>query len=215
MNKTLIVLGATGLVGSYVLKLALTDERVERVIAPTRKPLPSHPKLQMIPIDVDRLAVEADRWRVDAALCALGTTRARAGSAEAFRRIDLDLPLGIARTLKQHKVETFAIVSAMAAHPRSRLLYFRTKGELEEELAQLGFLSLTIVRPGLIGGRSNASATERLAVRVLDALGPILPPRRRLNPASAIARQLFDAALELRPGHHVIEADRLTGHPAR
>ncbi|MCA3804794.1 MAG: NAD-dependent dehydratase, partial [Burkholderia sp.] len=84
------------------------------------------------------------------------------------------------------------------------------KGEVEQALAGVGFASLTYVRPGLIGGsRDEFRLGERLFVFALNAAGPVLPAKWRVNPASRIARALVDAAIDARPGVHVIASDRL------
>lgn len=209
---TIAVAGATGLVGSAVLALALADERVTRVVAPTRKPLPPHPKLNAPIVNFEALPPSADWWAADAGICALGTTRAQAGSADAFRRIDHGYPLAFAGRLRDHGATRFALVSAAAANHRSMFLYFRVKGELERDLAALGFTSLTLLRPGLIDGeRAPPRPAERRAVRLLGALNAVVPPLIRINPAIAIARAALDAALAGAPGKSVIGPASLTG----
>ncbi|PWE52030.1 NAD-dependent dehydratase, partial [Metarhizobium album] len=90
----LLLIGATGLVGHQVLTQALEDPRVETVIAPSRRPLStSHRKLVAPIVRFDDLPQEADWWKVDAAICTLGTTIGKAGSREAFREVDHDYPL--------------------------------------------------------------------------------------------------------------------------
>ena len=93
----------------------------------------------------------------------------------------------------------------MGADPRSPFFYNRTKGELERDLAGLGFPSLTFVRPGLIGGeRGEKRIGERLATLALRVLGPALPRAWRINPAPRIATALVEAALQAPPGTHVV-----------
>ena len=148
----LFIAGATGLVGSAALSLALADERVEKVIAPTRQPLPAHPKLINPLMAQWDPQVQSSEWPIDGALCALGTTRAKAGSAAAFRAVDLDLVLSIASWLRSVGVERFALTSSLGANSRSPVLYSRTKGEAEEAIERLNFPSLTILRPGFLDG---------------------------------------------------------------
>ena len=208
--SSILLVGATGLVGQHVLARALDDGRIGRVVAPTRRPLPSHAKLLNPLIDFASLPEAADWWSVDGAICALGTTRAKAGSVQAVRTVDHDYPLAVARLVRSRGAACFALTSAMAADAGSRFLYMRTKGELEEHLKDLHFPSLTLVRPGLIGGqRAEARATERIATAILGTLAPLLPRRLRISPVGRIAQVLTDAAVEGAPGCHVIEADRL------
>lgn len=206
----LLLVGATGLVGSHVLRLALADERIRSVVVPTRRPLATHSKLEAPQVNFEQLPSEATWWRANAVICTLGTTMKTAGSRQAFQRVDLDYPLAVARLARQHGTQTFALNSAMGANASSRFFYNRVKGELERELATLGFTSLAYVRPGLIGGeREEARPAERAAGWVLGALGPILPTGWRINPAERIAEALVEAAVEARPGVRVIGSHRL------
>jgi len=206
----LLLAGATGLVGSHALRLALADPAIERVIAPTRRPLPPHPKLDAPSIDWDALPPDAPWWRVDAVVCALGTTMRAAGSREAFRRVDFDYPLALGQAAHRAGARVYALNSALGADAGSRVFYNRVKGELEQALAEVGFDSLTYVRPGLIGGeRAQSRPGEAAASVLLRTLGPLLPRRWRINPAPHIAQALLDAALRAEPGVHAVGSERL------
>ena len=207
----LLLAGATGMVGRHVLRLALADARVTTVVALARKPLPAHPKLIAPLVDFDALAPDATWWRADAVICALGTTMKVAGSQEAFRQVDFDYPLTVARLARAAGTPAYVLNSAAGANASSRFFYNRVKGELEVELATLGFASLTQVRPGLIGGeRESVRAGEAALAFVLGALAPVLPARWRINPAERIAQALLEAALLATPGVRVITSDHLT-----
>ena len=206
----LILIGATGLVGREVLRLALSDTRVTAIVAPVRKPLPAHPKLDAPLVDFDRLPADAPWWQADAVICTLGTTMKVAGTRQAFRRVDHDYPLAAARLALAAGTRTYALNSAAGANAASRFFYNRVKGDLERDLEALGFASLTHVRPGLIGGeREEARTGEGAALRVLRVLGPVLPRRWRINPAPRIASALLEAALASAPGVHVVGPEQL------
>ena len=208
----ILLAGATGLVGGNVLAGLLADGRVAAVVAPTRRPLAAHAKLENPIVDFARLPAEAEWWAVDGAICTLGTTRAKAGSDQAFREVDHDYPLAVARLVRDHGASRFALNSSVGADASSRFLYTRTKGEVEDALRALGFPSLTIVRPGLIGGQRDEFRTaERITLAVLGALAPLLPRRWRISPAKVIADALIDAAINGAPGTHIVEAERLSG----
>ena len=207
----LILVGATGLVGTHVLRLALADARVTTVIALARKPLPAHPKLLAPAIDFDALPPDAAWWRADAVICALGTTMKVAGSQSAFRRVDFDYPLAVARLARAAGTPAHVLNSATGSNASSRFFYNRVKGELEAQLATLGFASLTHVRPGLIGGqRAAVRAGEAALAVVLTALAPVLPARWRINPAQRIAQAMLEAAIAARPGLQVITSEQLS-----
>lgn len=208
--STILIAGATGLVGRIALATVLGDARVTQVVAPTRRALTAHPKLVNPIVVYEALPPDADWWRVDAVICALGTTRARAGSADAFYRVDHDYPLMVATHARAQGANAFALVSAIGADARSRLLYNRTKGEVEASIGALAYRSYTIVRPGLIGGqRDEFRPMERVSDAVLTLLGPVLPRQWRISPAANIAAALIEAALEARPGRHVVSSAAL------
>ncbi len=207
----LLIVGSTGLVGRDALALALAHPRIEAVVAPVRRASAvEHPKLVSPVVDFDALPPDAPWWQVDAVVCALGTTIRVAGSQEAFRRVDHDYPLAVARIARARGTTTYVLNSAMGADAQSRVFYSRVKGELERDLASIGFASLTFLRPGLIGGdRDEFRAGERAATVVLRALHPLLPRRWRINPAQRIAQCLIDAAVLAAPGTHVVASDEL------
>jgi uncharacterized protein YbjT (DUF2867 family) len=209
MTRVMLV-GATGLVGSEVLKLALANPKVQQVVAPTRRALPSHAKLLNPVVDFDTLPADADWWAVDAVICTLGTTIKVAGSQAAFYRVDHDLPLRVAQLALRHGARAFALNSALGADAASRVFYSRTKGELERDLQMLGYPSLTLVRPGLIGGeRQETRPAEQLGVRISQVLRPLIPPRFRVVPAECIAHHLLEAALAELPGVQVLMSEQL------
>ncbi|WP_323120780.1 Rossmann-fold NAD(P)-binding domain-containing protein [Burkholderia alba] len=206
----LLLVGSTGLVGRQVLDLALADQRVSGVVALARRALPAHPKLLAPGVDFDRLPDDAHWWRADAVICTLGTTMRAAGSRPAFRRVDYDYPLAVARLAKQHGTPAYVLNSALGADVSSRVFYSRVKGELERDLTALEFASLVLVRPGLIGGaRDEARPGERASIAALTLFGSLLPRRWRINPAPKIARALVDAACNPAPGIRVVTSEHL------
>lgn len=206
----LLLLGATGLVGSHVLNLALADPRVSAVTAPTRRPLPERAGLSAPVVDFDNLPQDPSLWAVDAVICALGTTLKTAGSRERFRQIDHDYPLEIARLTKAHGAQTFVLNSAKGADVKSLFFYNRVKGETERDILQLGFKRTVLVRPGLIDGpRQELRPMEHWAGRVLSILDPILPASIKPNPPHAIARAMLDAAVSATSGVTIVPSQAL------
>jgi uncharacterized protein YbjT (DUF2867 family) len=212
---TLLLVGATGLVGRNALQAALEDSRIVRIVAPTRRPLDEHPKLYNPLVDFARLPVDADWWQVTSVVCALGTTRTKAGSIEAFWKVDHDYPLQIAQITRQAGAHRFALCSSTGADATSRFTYLRTKGQLEDDLCKLGFPSVTILRPGFLEGeRSDRRPLEIVAGEFLRRLRPIIPKRFRLSPATVVARLLIEGAVAGLPGRHVVEAGDIADRPA-
>ena len=206
MSKLLLA-GATGLIGTAALELLLADARVTQVVAPTRRPLPPHPKLLNPITTIAALPRDADWWAVDGAVCALGTTRAQTPSPAEYRVIDHDFPLDIATLVRGRGAASFALVSSMGADARSRFRYTRIKGELEEAIDRLGFPSLTIARPGFLGGaRNEHRPMEQAVASMLRVLAPVLPASARINPASTVAALLVEAVLRSVAGRRIINS---------
>ena len=205
-----LLLGATGLVGSHVLDMALADPRVTAVTAPTRRPLPSRPGLSAPTVDFDALLQDPSIWTADAVICALGTTLKTVGSRERFYQVDHDYPVEIARIAKAHGARTFVLNSAMGADVKSLFFYSRVKGKTERDVIALGFERTVLVRPGLIKGpRPEPRPMEQGAGRVLATLKPILPASMRANPAAAIARAMLEAAVSTAPGVTIVPSQDL------
>lgn len=208
----ILLVGASGLVGRQVLRQALVEPAVSRLIAPTRKPLPAAARLDNPLADFDHLSQDADWWQVDAVICTLGTTMAQAGSQSAFRRVDHDYPLAVARLARAAGASAFVLNSALGANAKSRVFYNRVKGEVEDDIAALGYPSLTLVRPSLLDGgpRPDKRPGERFGLWFARAFRPLLPARYRAVATEAVARTLLAAALAQAPGVHIVESERIT-----
>ncbi len=208
--KRVLLAGASGMVGREVLRQALADPRVGEIVAPARRPLAANTKLINPLVDFDALPADAAWWKADAVICTLGTTIRNAGSQAAFRKVDFDYPLAVARHALAHGASTFVLTSASGANANSRIFYSRTKGELERSLRALGYGSLCLVRPGLLGGeRDRRRPLEHAGMKLLGAIDPLLPRRYRVVPAEHVAATLLHRALEPEPGVRIIESEEI------
>ncbi len=208
-NLRLLLVGATGAVGREVLRLALSDDRIERVIAPTRRQLSAHERLDNPVLDLARLPDDSPIWRVDAVICTLGTTLKAAGSQAAFAAIDRDLPAHVARCARRAGATRFALNSSVGARPGGNF-YLKTKAEAEQAIRAVGYPSYTIVRPSLIDAhRAEPRWAERMALRVAKALGPLIPTRYRPVKAAGIATALVTAVTSGRRGEQILESEEI------
>jgi len=193
-------------VGSELLDQLKADATVTRIVLIARRPLPTlDPRIESHVVNFD--ALDSDLFAVDQIICALGTTMKQAGSKEAFRRVDLEYPLAMAKLGLARGARHFLLVSALGADVESRIFYNRVKGELEDSLRTLPYRSVTIVRPSLLlGKRAEFRPFERLAMIV----GEIVPGRYRPVRARDVARALMSAARKDEPGFRIIESEHIT-----
>jgi uncharacterized protein YbjT (DUF2867 family) len=210
-TRIALVAGATGLVGRECLRLLAENAGVEEVRALVRRPLPTEaqvPGVRECRIDFERLDGHPDWFQVDWVFCALGTTMRQAGSRDAFRRVDFDYPLSIAKAARAAGARHFLLVSAIGADARSGIFYNRVKGELEAAVSQLGFPSLTIARPSLLlGDRSPQRIGEEFAKR----LAWLFPPRWKPVQACQVASALIQAAQADASGVEILDNAALRG----
>ena len=191
MSETVVIAGASGVVGQRAMQHLLASNEVARVNALGRRTLPiQHPKLSSEIADLNNPAdilahIPAD---VSIAICALGTTIKQAGSQSAFRAIDHDAVLNLAEAAKAKGAQRFILVSSIGANARSSNFYLRTKGETEADLAKLGFMSLTILRPSFIdpqGSRPEHRRGESIALPAMKLLFSVFGKHSRYAPITA------------------------------
>lgn len=211
--KTVLILGATGQVGQALLQLALQHPEISRVVAPTRRALPAHAKLDNPLVDFEQLPEEATWWKADLTVCALGTTLRQTKSKAGFYRVDHDYVLAAATLAQRAGTPTFGLVSSLGAAASSRVFYLKVKGETEQALGTLGFVSLVIVRPSLLigGTRGNARPLEAFGLFLGKHLASLLPRRYRAITTRQVAQSLLEASLSIPAGLHIIESEQLQG----
>jgi uncharacterized protein YbjT (DUF2867 family) len=189
----------------------LADDSVAAVHSLGRRELPlTHSKLTQHRVDFKALPALP---RADEAFIALGTTIKVAGSQQAFRAVDFDAVVAVAKAAKAAGARRLGVVSAMGASARSPIFYNRVKGEMEEALSALGFDTLVIARPSFLAGDREAlgqplRAGEKMALAVSKLLAPVIPA----NYASVDARAVAGALLKAVPaaeGHHVLLSGQL------
>jgi len=187
-SKKALVIGATGLVGSHCLRAILDSGLYSEVIVLGRRKAPLvHSRLKQVVVDFDHLTQALAGIQVDDVFCCLGTTIKKAGSESAFRKVDLEYPLQVAKEARTQGASHFLVVSAIGADPQSFFFYNRVKGELERALERLSFPYLSIFRPSLLlGERDEARTLESLSGHLLGWASPLMKgPFNRIKPIAA------------------------------
>ncbi|WP_460478040.1 NAD(P)H-binding protein [Bowmanella dokdonensis] len=195
---TALVLGATGLVGRELVRQLLADGRYTRVTCLLRRPLNefSHPKLTVVQADFGLLQEYEGYFKADHLYICLGTTMKKAGSREAFRRVDFDYVHIAAQLARAQKVKSLVWISSVGADAGSSSFYLRTKGELENAIFRIpGLGPAAAVRPSLLlGKRSEARPLEQLGMLLGRLLGPLMRgplAKYRPVPAAQVASQMI------------------------
>lgn len=186
--KTALVLGGTGLIGSHVVVglLEHSSYKEVRMITRTRIDL-DHPNLHQVVIDFDDLSEYEDHFHVDEVFICLGTTMKQAGSREAFYQVDFKYVVEAAKLAKKCRVPMVLVVSAMGADSDSMFFYSRVKGNMENELRNLGLHGLKIFQPSLLlGERSELRLGEKIGEYAYRIFGLALIGKwKKLKPIHA------------------------------
>ncbi len=169
-DKTALVFGANGLVGSELTSLLLTNDHYDCVkVFVRRKMETQHPKLIQVINSLDNPEDISEEIKGDDLYCCLGTTKKKAGSREAFEWVDLHLPLKIAEIAEKNEVRKFLVVSSIGSKPDSRNFYLRTKGNMEQAILKRNFTTICIVRPSiLLGKRPEKRPMEELGKSIIQ-----------------------------------------------
>jgi uncharacterized protein YbjT (DUF2867 family) len=211
--RTALIAGASGLVGSQLLRLLLHNERYSHVIALVRKPLPmQHPKLEQRVISFDKLHLLED-IAADDVFCTLGTTMKIAGSKENFYRVDYTYVIQLAETAAKLGADKFLVVSAMGANADSVFFYNQVKGKMENTLRQMPFNAVHIFQPSLLlGERTQKRTGEKIGEFLMNVFSFALTgPFKKYRAISAekVAQAMLQAALQNQSGVHVHLSDEI------
>lgn len=214
--RTALLGGATGAVGRALLPKLLDDPRYGRVVVVARRPAPeglTSPKLDWRVVDFDALEDALTDLRFDDVYCTLGTTMKRAGSKDAFRKVDFDYVCALGRGGRAGGARRFVLNSSVGADPRASSFYLRTKGEVEDAVCQMGFDFVALVRPSLLlTDRDERRWGEEAAAAILPAIGGLMRgklERYRAIPTETVASAMVGAAFTEAQGRHQYEYDRI------
>ena len=222
MGKTAILLGASGLVGNEVLKLLLADVRdsnspnqyFEKIKIFVRKALPvEHPRLEQHVVNFDAIENYRDLIKGDIIFCCLGTTIKKAGSKDAFIKVDYTFPLEFAKIAKQNGVNKYLLISSIGADRNASNFYLKVKGDIELALEKLKFESLIILRPSMLLGERKEFRFGEAAGKIfiqLFSLGFIGKLKKyKAIEARIVAKAMIELSKSEFKGVNVFESDKL------
>lgn len=214
MTKIAIIIGSTGLTGSHLLKALLTGNAYEKVISFVRTASKiSHPKLVQHVVDFDVPESYKDLVEGNDMFCCLGTTIKKAGSQDAFEKVDLEYPVMFAKVAATKGVKQFSIISSLKANSKSNNFYLRTKGRCEEALRTIPFQSISIFRPSLLlGNRKEFRFWEKLVAPIMRFISIFLIGRlKKYRPINSkrLAYAMYSIAQQSTVGYHVYESDNI------
>ena len=194
-GRAALLLGATGLIGSFLLERLLASPAYIAVHVWVRAPVgKEHSKMKAQTIDFDRL--QERRVEADDVFCCLGTTIGKAGSQEAFRRVDFDYPVALASAAARDCAKRLLVVSALGANADSRVFYNRVKGDMESVVRSAGVPTTCFFRPSLLSGpRAEARRGEVIGLAIGKVFGPLLGRYRPIH-ADLVAAAMLKAALQ-------------------
>lgn len=219
-GKKAILAGASGLVGGELLSILLAGDEYEKVIVLGRRSLNiEHPKLQEFIIEFDRMDDYQEFFHVDEVFCCLGTTIKKAGSKEAFKKVDVDYVLSLAKTAREMNVKKFLLVSSIGADSRSKIFYSRMKGLAEEGLKEIGFDYLHIFQPSLLlGERNEVRSGEHAAMIISKRISFIFRGSlKKYKPieANVVAKVMYNCAQIKETGTHIHLSDEIADIAAK
>ncbi len=214
-TKIAWVAGASGLVGSHLMRLLCQHPSYHKVVAFVRSPCDAdwatHDKVAQWSVNYDELTAPPGVAQVDDLYCALGTTRRKTPNNAAYYNIDVNYPLNFARLGLQQGASRYALVSAHGANADSFSNYLKMKGELEQALQALDFAQLVIARPSLLKGkRGEWRMIERLSELVLNHVPGNLRAIHAVDVASALIRAC-NSSVKDNPPLQILESSQMQG----
>lgn len=205
--KRVIVAGASGLIGSELIKLLLVNPNFHEVLAFVRKPLAiSHLKLTQISTNFDDLEDVREAFYGDSVFCCLGSTIKKTPDLADYRKVDHDYPVKLAELSEQHKISQFHLISALGANSNSNQFYLKLKGDTEESIKKCFSRSLHIYQPALLtGNRLEKRRFEKTFIFLVKIVNPLLVGslrKYRSIKATTVGQAMINQTLKNLEGVH-------------
>tara|TARA_B100000965_G_scaffold67596_1_gene53121 strand:+ start:429 stop:1085 length:657 start_codon:yes stop_codon:yes gene_type:complete len=199
--KTALLFGSSGLVGGHLLNQLIKDDNYYKIKLFVRSiPEISNQKIKIVKTDFNNFENHKEEIKGDDCFFCIGTTKKNSPDKNEYRRVELDIPKEIAQIAKSNSVNSFAFVSSGYADAKSSGDYLKFKGLVEEELKNLNFSRLAIMRPSfLIGDRKEERVGEKIGIFLFKMLSPLfLGPLKKMKPIQSeiVARAMIRATNE-------------------
>lgn len=207
MERTATVLGATGLIGSEIVKLLASDDYFTNIRVISRRPVNyNNSKISVIVLDfMNYLAFRDAINGSDVVFCAVGTTKKKVkGDMSEYRKVDYDIPVFAAKFCQETGCPSFLMVSSVGANSESSNFYLKFKGEAESAVIAAAVRSVAIFRPSiLLGKRKEFRFFERIAQGIITPLKFLFPQKYKPVEAQMVAASMIAASRNLKPGFHI------------
>jgi uncharacterized protein YbjT (DUF2867 family) len=212
--KIAVLAGASGLVGSELLKLLIHTDKYDKVHLLLRNKLEiNSDKVIQHTIDFDALNNFEMNEPVDHVFCTLGTTIKKAKTKENFRKVDYEYVYELGKKAKHWKAQKFLVVSSLGANAKSKIFYNRVKGEIENALTELALNQLFIFRPSLLmGNRKEHRAGEKSAIAVYKVINPIFIGKLKKYKgidSGQVAKGMMETAINNKDPFKIFESDEI------
>ena len=206
--KKAIVIGATGMVGTQLIKQLIENETYSEIVSLVRRSSGiTHPKLKEQIINFD----EPENWSNvvtgDVLFSTLGTTLAQAKNKEAQFEVDFTYQFTVAKIAAKNGVSNYVLISSAGANSNSIVFYTSMKGKLEDAVKRLPFNVISIIRPGqLAGDRTEKRTSEKIGLSVMHFINK-LGMMKRYKPICAhkVARAMINAAEKKESGTYTLD----------
>ena len=214
MQKNVLLIGASGLIGSELVQLLLRDDKIKSVKVFVRKTLAiTDQKLREILVDFEHLEDFKDEFQGDALFCCIGTTRKKTPDLAAYKAIDYGIVLAAANIARSNQVPQVHLVSAIGATVSSKIFYNRLKGEIEKDVIKLDFPTTVIYQPAmLLGKRSESRPAECIAQKIMPFFDVFLLGKAQKYhsiEAKKVAESMLDNLHKPKEGVSVLQYEKM------
>ncbi len=214
MGKTAIILGASGLIGSELLKILIKSTEYDSIKIFVRKSLNiNNQKVEEIITDFSDQERLIDEIDAEAIFSCLGSTKKKTPDLKDYKKVDHDIPLFFAKTAVEKELKSFHLVSSIGANSKSSNFYTKLKGEIEDDLKLIGLSSLHIYQPSFLeGNRKEKRIAEKIATSAFKLLNPILIgslKKYRSIKATDVALAMYNQSVTELKGIHTYTTDKI------